>query len=92
MSPAFPYLLLPHLLASGNRVRRRERGDLLRGALFGGIGLTVCGALFWGAYWVTTHLAAYEEFGDYLLRARCPPSGCSWPASPARSDRPRGWW
>jgi ABC-2 type transport system permease protein len=73
MSPAFPYLLLPHLLASGNRVRRRERGDLLRGALFGGIGVTVCAALFWGAYWVTTQLAAYEEFGDYLLRL-----GLSW--------------
>ena len=29
--------------------------------------------LFYGAYWVTTQLAAYEEFGDYLLRL-----GLSW--------------
>ena len=31
---AFPYLLLPHVWASRNRVRRRERGDTLRGLLF----------------------------------------------------------
>jgi ABC-2 type transport system permease protein len=33
----------------------------------------VCGALFSGAYWVTSRLTAYEEFGDYLLRL-----GLSW--------------
>ena len=31
------------------------------------------GALFYGAYWVTTQLSACEEFGDYLLRL-----GLSW--------------
>jgi ABC-2 type transport system permease protein len=70
---AFPYLLLPHVWASRNRVRRRERGDTLRGLLFGSIGVAVVGALFWGAYWVTTQVTAYEEFGDYLLRL-----GLSW--------------
>jgi ABC-2 type transport system permease protein len=69
----FPYLLLPHLWASRNRVRRRERGDLLRGGLFGAIGVIVSSALFYGAFWVTSQLAAYEEFGDYLLRL-----GLSW--------------
>jgi len=71
--PADWSTLLPHLLASGNRVRRRERGDLLRAVMFGGIGVAVCGALYWGAYWVTLQLSAYEEFGDYLLRL-----GLSW--------------
>ena len=42
MVRAFPYLLLPHLLSSRNRARRRERGDFSRGLLFGGIGLAVC--------------------------------------------------
>jgi ABC-2 type transport system permease protein len=70
---AFPHLLLPHLWASRNRVRRGEKGDLLRGLVFGSIGLVVSGALYYGAFWVTTQLAAYEEFGDYLLRL-----GLSW--------------
>jgi ABC-2 type transport system permease protein len=68
MRSAFPYLLLPHVWASRNRVRRRERGDGARGLLFGSIGVVVCGALYWGAYWLTTQLSAYAEFGDYLLR------------------------
>ena len=54
-------------------MRGDERGDLLRAGVFGGIGLGVCGALFIGAYWLTTKLAAFEEFGDYLLRL-----GLSW--------------
>jgi ABC-2 type transport system permease protein len=70
---AFPYLLLPHLWASRNRVRRGERGDSLRGLLFGSVGLVVCGLLFWAPYWLTRRLIAYEEFGDYLLRL-----GLSW--------------
>src|SRR4029434_9705378 len=37
------------------------------------VGIAVCGALFGGAYWLTRQLAAYEEFGDYLLRL-----GLSW--------------
>jgi len=69
----FPYLLLPHWWASRNRMRRRERGDTLRGLLFGSVGIVVCGALFGGAYWLTSQLAAYEELGDYLLRL-----GLSW--------------
>jgi ABC-2 type transport system permease protein len=69
----FPFLLLPHAWASRNRVRRRETGDGLRGLVFGSIGLVVSGALFYGAFWVTRQLGAYEEFGDYLLRL-----GLSW--------------
>jgi ABC-2 type transport system permease protein len=72
-SEAFPYLLLPHVWAARNRTRVRERGDSLRALLFGGIGVVVCGVLFWGAYWLTLQLATYEEFGDYLLRL-----GLSW--------------
>jgi ABC-2 type transport system permease protein len=69
----FTFLLVPQLWSMRNRVRQRERGDLLRAGVFGGIGLGVCGALFIGAYWLTTKLAAFEEFGDYLLRL-----GLSW--------------
>ena len=73
MTRAFPYLLLPHLLASRNRARRRERGDLSRGLLFGGVALLVCGALYQGSFWLTGQLDAYAELGDYLLRI-----GLSW--------------
>jgi ABC-2 type transport system permease protein len=66
-------LLLPHLLSSRNRARRTDRGDLLRVAMFGGIGVAVFGALFAGAYWLTQQVGAYEEFGDFLLRL-----GLSW--------------
>jgi ABC-2 type transport system permease protein len=73
MTQPFPFLLLPHLWSSRNRARRRQKGDLLRAGMFGGVGLVVSGALFAGAYWLTTKLAVYEEFGDYLLRL-----GLSW--------------
>jgi ABC-2 type transport system permease protein len=73
MTQPFPFLLLPHIWSSRNRARRRQKGDGLRAAMFGGVGLVVCGALFAGAYWLTTKLAVYEEFGDYLLRL-----GLSW--------------
>jgi ABC-2 type transport system permease protein len=73
MKPAFPFLLLPHLWSSRNRARRRERGDLMRAGLLGAVGLTVCAALFYGAYWLTAQITVYEEFGDYLLRL-----GLSW--------------
>jgi ABC-2 type transport system permease protein len=69
----FPYLLLPSWWASRNRARRREKGDLLRGLLFGGIALGVVGALFAGAFWVTWQAAEYAELGDYLIRI-----GLSW--------------
>src|SRR4029078_11409904 len=69
----FSYLLLPSLWASRNRARRRERGDLARGLMFGGIGVLVCWALFRGSFWLTAQLASYEELGDYLLRL-----GLSW--------------
>src|SRR3981189_1583008 len=69
----YPYLLLPHLLSSRNRARRRERGDFSRGLLFGGVGIAVCGALFEGSFWLTGHLADYAELGDFLLRM-----GLSW--------------
>jgi len=73
MRAAFPFLLLPFVWMSRNRVRRRERGDLLRTGLFGAVGLGVCAALFGGAFWVTRELLAFAEFGDYLLRL-----GLSW--------------
>ena len=73
MKGAFTYLLLPHLWSSRNRARRRERGDLTRGLLFGGVALAVFTALCWGAFWLTWQLDDYEELGDYLLRL-----GLSW--------------
>jgi ABC-2 type transport system permease protein len=72
-TPAFPYLLLPSLWASRNRTRRRERGDLTRAGLFGGVALLVSGAIFYGAFWLTLQVASYAELGDYLLRL-----GLSW--------------
>src|SRR5438067_5020242 len=69
----FTYLLLPFFMSSRNRVRQWERGDLPRGVLFGGVALAVCGALFYGAFWLTTQLLDYEELGDFLLRI-----GLSW--------------
>jgi ABC-2 type transport system permease protein len=56
-----------------NRTRRRERGDALRGALFGGIALAVAAAIFVLVFWLTWQLLAYEELGDYLIRL-----GLSW--------------
>jgi ABC-2 type transport system permease protein len=73
MKGAFSYLLLPHIWSSRNRARRRERGDLMRGLLFGGVGLFVLAALFGGAFWLTWQLDDYDELGDYLLRL-----GLSW--------------
>src|SRR5712692_9430811 len=69
----FPYLLVPHLWSSRNRVQRRERGDFSRGLLFGGVGIAVCAALFEGSFWLTGHLEDYAELGDFLLRM-----GLSW--------------
>jgi len=65
---AFPWLLLPLFWSARNRARRREPGDGLRAALFGGIGLAVAGALFAIAFWLTWQLVDYEELGDYLIR------------------------
>ncbi len=72
-TPAFPFLLLPHLWSSRNRARQTQRRDLLRVALFGGVGVVVCLALYAGAFWITEQLIAYDEFGDFLLRL-----GLSW--------------
>jgi ABC-2 type transport system permease protein len=69
----FTNLLLPGLWSSRNRARRRERGDLTRGLMFGAVGILVCWSLFHGAYWLTAQLESYEELGDYLLRL-----GLSW--------------
>jgi ABC-2 type transport system permease protein len=73
MVRAFPYLLLPHLWSSRNRARRRERGDISRAALVGGVGVIVFAALFQAASWLAGQLADYAELGDYLLRL-----GLSW--------------
>jgi ABC-2 type transport system permease protein len=69
----FPYLLLPAWWASRNRARRREKGDLVRGLMFGGIGLAVIAALFSGSFWLAWQAASYDELGDYLIRI-----GLSW--------------
>jgi ABC-2 type transport system permease protein len=73
MVHTFPYLLLPQVWSSRNRMRRRERGDLVRGCLFGAISILVCAAIFEASFWLTSQLIAYEELGDYLLRL-----GLSW--------------
>ncbi len=73
MTAPFPYLLAPHVWSVRNRARRRERGDLPRAVLFGGIGLAVAAALYEGAFWLTSQLQGYAELGDYLLRL-----GLSW--------------
>jgi ABC-2 type transport system permease protein len=73
MTRAFPYLLLPPVWASRNRARRRQRGDVSRGILFGGVAALVAAALYQGAFWLTGQLADYEDLGDYLLRI-----GLSW--------------
>ena len=49
-------------------MRRRERGDAVRGLVFGAIGLLVSAAIFSGAFWLTWQLDDYAELGDYLLR------------------------
>ncbi len=54
-------------------MRRRERGDGVRAALFGGIGLLVGFSLFAVVFWLTWQLLDYEELGDYLVRL-----GLSW--------------
>ena len=69
----YPYLLLPQVLQSRNRMLRREQGDLTRAIVFGAIGLAVCTALFSGAYWLTIQLDDYDELGNFLLRL-----GLSW--------------
>jgi len=68
VTQAFPFLLQPLFWSARNRARRREPGDSLRAALFGGIGLVVAGTLFAIAFWLTWQLLDYEELGDYLIR------------------------
>jgi ABC-2 type transport system permease protein len=70
---AFPYLLLPMVWATRNRARRRQRGDTLRGLLFGAVACLVCASIFGGSFWLTWEMSQYSEFGDYLLRL-----GLSW--------------
>ena len=60
MPYAFPYLLAPTFLATANRARRRERGDLSRVAVFGAIGFGVAGAIFAIVFWLTWQLNDYE--------------------------------
>jgi ABC-2 type transport system permease protein len=73
MPQPFPYLLLPSIWATRNRAERRERGDLPRAMVFGGIAVAVAFAIFAAAFWIAWQLADYAELGDYLLRA-----GLSW--------------
>jgi ABC-2 type transport system permease protein len=64
----FPFLLRPAWHAARNRARQREKGDLARAAVFGSVGLGVCGALFALFFWLTWQLLGYAELGDYLVR------------------------
>ena len=73
MAQPFPYLLLPMVWATRNRTRRRQPGDLMRGLLFGAVGLLVFAAILWGSFWLAWQLSTYAELGDYLLRL-----GLSW--------------
>ena len=73
MTHAFPFLLLPVVWSVRNRARRRQRGDVARAGLFGGIGLLVALLIFVTVFWLTWQLLGYEELGDYLLRL-----GLSW--------------
>jgi ABC-2 type transport system permease protein len=73
LTPPFPYLLLPTWWSTRNRARRRERGDLLRAAIFGGIGLVVGTVIFALSFWLTWQLLDYAELADYLIRL-----GFSW--------------
>jgi ABC-2 type transport system permease protein len=73
VTQAFPYLLRPSIWASRNRARRREPGDTTRALFFGVIAAGVLAAILYGAFWITTELGDYAEFGDYLLRL-----GLSW--------------
>ena len=68
MTQAFPWLLLPVFWSARNRSRRRERGDGLRAALFGGLGLGAAAAIFAIVFWLSWQLLDYEELGDYLVR------------------------
>jgi len=70
---AFPYLLLPLLWAARNRARRREKGDGLRAAVFGGIGMLVILSVYAVVFWLAWQLLDYEELGEYLVRL-----GFSW--------------
>ena len=68
MTEAFAFLLLPTLWAARNRARRREKGDGVRAALFGSVGLAVSAAIFGAVFWLSWQLLDYEELGDYLVR------------------------
>ncbi|HJS59754.1 MAG TPA: hypothetical protein VKA01_16730 [Vicinamibacteria bacterium] len=73
MKEAYPYLLLPIFWSARNRARRREKGDALRGAVFGAIGALVVLSIYGGVFWLTWQLLDYEELGEYLVRL-----GFSW--------------
>ena len=68
MTQAFPWLLLPLFWSARNRARRRERGDGLRAALFGVLGLGAAAGIFAIVFWLSWQLLDYEELGDYLVR------------------------
>jgi hypothetical protein len=71
MVPAFPYLLLPHVWSSRNRVRRRERGDLLRGCLFGAIAVLVGAAILEGSSWLASTNTRTFTMENLLPAAFC---------------------
>jgi ABC-2 type transport system permease protein len=73
MTPTSLDLLVPVALSTRNRIRRRERGDSVRAAVFGGVAVTVSVSVFAIVFWLTWQLLQYEELGQYMLRL-----GLSW--------------
>jgi hypothetical protein len=74
MKVPFPYLLLPHVWSSRNRARRRERGDLTRGVLFGGVGWSSARAVR-GAFWLTGSSPTTTSSATTCCASAC--RGCS---------------
>ena len=49
----FPWLLTPVFAGARNRARRREKGDGLRAALFGLLGLGAAAGIFAIVFWLS---------------------------------------
>ena len=64
-TPAFPYLLMPSVWASRNRARRRERGDLTRGLMFGAIGILGATRVVSGGRRLAARKPWNRSFRDY---------------------------
>jgi ABC-2 type transport system permease protein len=68
MTPAIVSLMLPAAWGVRNRIKHRERGDVVRALVFAGIGVFVSLSIFAVVFWLTWRLLDYEELGEYLVR------------------------